>query len=73
MIKVNLLHSVTERQGGAVVTVDRKVSSPASRLLLLSLAVGFFLLAVIGWDVISSQMAKSDAERRLAEQKQIAA
>ena len=48
MIKVNLLHSVTERQGGAVVTVDRKVSSPASRLLLLSLAVGFFLLAVIG-------------------------
>ncbi|HMS08383.1 MAG TPA: PilN domain-containing protein, partial [Pyrinomonadaceae bacterium] len=64
---------VTERQGGAVVTVDRKVSSPASRLLLLSLAVGFFLLAVIGWDVISSQMAKSDAERRLAEQKQIAA
>ncbi|HCA58454.1 MAG TPA: hypothetical protein DEP46_10760 [Blastocatellia bacterium] len=73
MIKVNLLHSVTERQGGAVVTVDRKVSSPASRLLLLSLAVGFFLLAVIGWDVISSQMAKADAERRLEEQKQIAA
>lgn len=73
MIKVNLLHSVTERQGGAVVTVDRKVSSPASRLLLLSLAVGFFLMAVIGWDVISSQMAKADAERRLEEQKQIAA
>lgn len=73
MIKVNLLHSVTERQGGAVVTVDRKVSSPASRLLLLTLAVGFFLMAVIGWDVISSQMAKADAERRLEEQKQIAA
>lgn len=73
MIKVNLLNSVTERQGGAVDAVDRTVGSPASRLLLLTLAVGFFLAAVVGWDVISSQMARSDAERRLAEQKQIAA
>lgn len=73
MIKVNLLNSVTERQGGAVDAVDRTVGSPASRLLLLTLAVGFFLAAVVGWDVISSQMAKSDAERRLTEQKQIAA
>jgi Tfp pilus assembly protein PilN len=73
MIKVNLLHSVTERQGGAIVAVDRRVSSPGSQLLLMTLAVGFLLAAVIGWDVISTQMAKSDAERRLAEQKQIAA
>ena len=72
MIKVNLLNSVTERQGGAVAAVDQKVGSPASRLLLMSLAVGFLFLAVVGWDVISSQMAKSDADRRLAEQKQIA-
>jgi Tfp pilus assembly protein PilN len=73
MIKVNLLNSVTERQGGAVVAVDRRVGSPASRLLLMTLAVGFLLVAVIGWDVISTYMAKNDAERRLAEQKQIAA
>ena len=73
MIKINLLNSVTERQGGAVVAVDRKVSSPASRLLLMSLAVGFLLAAVIGWDVISTNMAKTEAERQLAEQKQIAA
>ncbi|HMO80824.1 MAG TPA: PilN domain-containing protein [Pyrinomonadaceae bacterium] len=73
MIKVNLLQSVTERQGGAVTAVDRTVGSPSSRLLLMSLAVGFLFLAVVGWDVISSQMAKSDAERRLEEQKQIAA
>lgn len=73
MIKVNLLHSVTERQGGAIVAVDRKVSSPASRLLLMTLAVGFLLAAVVGWDVISTHMAKNDAERRLTEQKQIAA
>lgn len=71
MIKINLLNSVTERQGSAVMAVDRKVGSPASRLLLLTLAVGFLLTAVIGWDVISTQMAKADAERRFEEQKQI--
>jgi len=71
MIKINLLNSVTERQGSTVMAVDRRVGSPASRLLLLTLAVGFLLAAVIGWDVISSQMAKADAERRFAEQKQI--
>ncbi len=73
MIKINLLNSVTERQGGTVVAVDRKLASPASRLLLISLAVAFLLVAVVGWDVISTQMAKSEAERQLAEQKQIAA
>ena len=73
MLKINLLNSVTERQGGAVTAVDRKVSSPASRLLVMSLAVGFLLAAVIGWDVISTNMAKTEAQRQLEEQKQIAA
>ncbi|QYO66598.1 PilN domain-containing protein [Leptolyngbya sp. 7M] len=71
MIKVNLLNSVTERQGSAVAAVDRKVSSPASRLLLLTLAVGFLLAAVVGWDVISSHMARNRAEQEKAEQQQI--
>ena len=71
MIKINLLNSVTERQGSTVMAVDRKVGSPGSRLLLLTLAVGFLLAAVIGWDVISTQMAKADAQRRFDEQKQI--
>ena len=71
MIKINLLNSVTERQGSTVMAVDRKVGSPASRFLLLTLAVGFLLAAVIGWDVISSQMALAEAEKNLAEQKQI--
>lgn len=73
MIKINLLNSVTERQGGAVVAVDKKVGSPTSRLLLMSVATAFLLAAVVGWDVISTQMAKAEAERQLAEQKQIAA
>ena len=72
MIRVNLLQSVTERHSGAVASVERKVGSPTSRLLLMSLAVGFLLAAVIGWDVISTQMAKVDAEKRLEEQKRIA-
>jgi len=71
MIKINLLNSVTERQGSAVMAVDRKVGSPASRFLLLTLVVGFLLAAVVGWDVVSTQMAKADAERRFEEQKQI--
>jgi Tfp pilus assembly protein PilN len=71
MIKINLLNSVTERQGSTVMAVDRTIGSPASRLLLLTLAVGFLLAAVIGWDVISTQMAKADAQRRFDEQKQI--
>ena len=73
MIKINLLNSVTERQGGTVVAVDRKVASPATRLLLMTLSVGFLLVAFISWDVISTQWAKAEAERQLEEQKQIAA
>ncbi len=71
MIKINLLNSVTERQGGAVVAVDRKIASPAARLVVMSLVVTALLAAVIGWDLISTQMAKTEAERQLAEQKQI--
>lgn len=73
MIKINLLNSVTERQNGAVAAVDRRVSSPTSRLVLMSVAVAALLIAVIGWDIISTQMAKTEAERQLDEQKQIAA
>lgn len=72
MIKINLLDSVTERQAGATVVVERKIASPASRLMMMSMAVAFLLTAVIGWDIISTQMAKSQAEADLAEQQRIA-
>ena len=52
-------------------SVDRKVGSPGMRLLMMTLVTGFLLVAVIGWDVISTTMAKAEAERQLAEQKQI--
>ena len=73
MIKINLLDSVTERQGGAVVAVERRIASPVSRLLVMTIAVFFLLAAVVGWDMISTQMAKNEAERQLEEQKQVAA
>ena len=72
MIKINLLNSVTERQSGTVVAVDRKLSSATSRLVLMSVVVAVLLMAVVGWDVISTQMAKTEAEHQLDEQKRIA-
>ena len=73
MIKINLLDSVTERQGGTVVAVERKIASPTTRLLLMSLAVGFLLFALTAGHFISVQMEKARAEKELEEQKQIAA
>ncbi len=73
MIKINLLHSVTERNAGAALVVERKIASPASRLMLMALAVGFLLAFVIILDVVSSQRAKTAAEAALEEQKQQAA
>jgi Tfp pilus assembly protein PilN len=73
MIKINLLNSVTERQNGTVAVVERRVSSPASRLAIMSVAIAVLLAAVIGWDIISTSMAKTEAERQLDEQKTIAA
>lgn len=72
MIKINLLESVTDRQAGASVTVEKKVSSPMSKLILMSVAVTALTLAVIGWDVVSTQMAKAEAEKELANQQEIA-
>lgn len=73
MIKINLLDSVTERQGGAVAAVDKKIASPGARLAVMALAVAFLTAAVIGWDIISTQWTKADLERQLNEQKQIEA
>lgn len=73
MIRVNLLNSVTERQGGAVNSVERKAASPVSRLMLMSIAVGVVLAALIGWDIISTNRNKANAEEALTEQKKIAA
>lgn len=73
MLKINLLNSVTERQEGAVASVDKTIASPVSKLLVMSLAVGFLTFAAIAWEIVGTHMAKADAEAQLQEQKQIAA
>jgi Tfp pilus assembly protein PilN len=73
MIRVNLLKSVTDRQDGPVSAVERKVSSPALRFLLMALAVGGLSVAIVGWDIISSEMAKAAVQQELDNQKEIAA
>ncbi len=72
MIKINLLDSVTDRQTGAVTAVDKKVSNPMSKLILMAIAVFALTVALIGWDVISTSMAKTEAEKELANQQEIA-
>ena len=52
--------------------VERKIASPTSQLLMLTLAVAFLLTTVIAWDVISTQMARTEAQRQLDEQKRVA-
>lgn len=73
MIRFNLLNSVTERQGGATLAVERKASSPVTRLALMAIVVLFMTFGVIGWDVISTVRAKAFAENQLEEQKKRAA
>jgi len=69
MIKINLLHSVTERQAGTIDVVDQKIGSASSRFLLLALVVGFLAMAFIGWDVLGSRNAKAAADQELQAQK----
>lgn len=72
MIKINLLDSVTERQGGAAMAVERKIASPASRLAIMAATVGALLVLVIVGDIVITQRAKAQAETDLQEQQQIA-
>ncbi len=70
MIKINLLDSVTERQAGAVVVVERKIANPTSRLLVMIIAVAFLLTAGIAFDFITASRSRSQAEEALQVQKQ---
>lgn len=73
MIKINLLDSVTERQSGAAMAVERRIANPMSRLLIMTVTVGVLLVMTVVGDIVLTNRAKAEAERQLAEQKQIAA
>ena len=70
MIKVNLLESVTDRPQG-VAAVEDKVASRAVQTLLLALTVFGLTIVAMGYDYVSSNMARTAAQKELENQKRI--
>jgi Tfp pilus assembly protein PilN len=70
MIKINLLESVTDRPQG-VAAVEDKVASPRMQTLLLALTVFGLTVSAMGYDYVSSNMARTAAQKELANQKSI--
>jgi len=70
MIKINLLESVTDRPQG-VAAVEDKVASPRMQTLLLALTVLGLTVAAMGYDYVSSNMARTAAQQELENQKRI--
>ena len=70
MIKVNLLESVTDRPQG-VAAVEEKVASRAMQTLLLALTVFGLTVVAMGYDYVSSNIARSAAQKELENQKRI--
>jgi Tfp pilus assembly protein PilN len=70
MIKINLLESVTDRPQG-VAAVEDKVASPRMQALLLALTVFALTFLAMGYDYVSSNMARTAAQKELENQKRI--
>jgi|ERR1700752_87027 len=70
MIKINLLESVTERPNG-VALVEEKVASPWMQSLLLALTVFGLTFLAMGYEYVSSNSARANAQRELANEKRI--
>ena len=73
MIKINLLDSITDKPIGATTLVDRRVSSPMSRFVVLAAVVGFLTFVAILGDYFWSSHNLAVAQKELDTQKQIAA
>lgn len=70
MIKINLLESVTDRPQG-VAAVEDKVASRGVQTLLLALTVIGLAVVAMGYDFVSSNIARSAAQKELDNQKRI--
>ena len=70
MIKINLLESVTDRPQG-VAAVEDKVANPRMQTFLLALTVFGLTALAMGYDYVSSNMARSAAQRELDNQKRL--
>lgn len=73
MIRVNLLESVTDRNGGSVAAVEARVSSPRGQGLLALLVVAGLLVAGVTFDWVSTNGARAEAQAELARQQEVAA
>lgn len=72
MIRVNLLYSIHERPGSAVAAApEGKAGFKLDRLTMSAIGVVVLFLAVVGLDVVSSQMAVDSANAKLAEQQKV--
>jgi Tfp pilus assembly protein PilN len=70
MIKINLLESVTDRPQG-VAAVEDKVASPRMQTFLLAVTVFALMFLAMGYDYVSSNMARTAAQKELENQKRI--
>jgi len=70
MIKINLLESVTDQPQG-VAAVEDKVASRGMQTLLLALTVLGLTLVAMGYDYVSSNMARTAAQKELDNQRRI--
>jgi Tfp pilus assembly protein PilN len=70
MIKINLLESVTDRPQG-VAAVEDKVSSPRIQTLLLALTVFGLMVLAMGYDYVSSNMARTAAQKELDNERRL--
>ncbi len=73
MIKINLLESKSDQPVATSTVVNKKVSNPMSRLMLMAIAAGGLFLLVATLDVVNSVWSKAEAEKQLANEKEIAA
>jgi Tfp pilus assembly protein PilN len=73
MIRVNLLESVTDRNGGGVAAVEARVSSPRGQGLLAMLVVAALLVAGVTFDWVSARGARVEAQAELQRQQEVAA
>lgn len=73
MIKINLLDSVTERNSGTAVAVERKIADPTFRLAVMAATVFTLLLMVVVGDVLYTNRQKTLAQEELQNQQKIAA
>jgi len=71
MIKVNLLDSVTDKQG-SVSAIESRVADPRTQGKLLMLAIGVLAVIVMGFDYVSANSSHRAAEEKLKQEQETA-